>query len=64
MNDFRDQAQLVFRQAGKTALSWGDFVRLLAEETKLTGSGARKRMEKMTAAGILQREASGFYVLA
>jgi hypothetical protein len=59
----RDEAEAVFSRAGKASLSWGDFLSGLVKESRLSDSGARKRMEKMRKAKVIAKQVSGFYAL-
>lgn len=60
---YRADAESVFQEAGKSALRHGEFTTLLGEICGLKESGARRRMEKMRVACVIQKQALGFWSL-
>lgn len=60
---YRADAESVFQESGKSALRHGEFTTLLGEICGLKESGARRRMEKMRVACVIQKQALGFWSL-
>ncbi len=55
----RSVAESIFLKAGRESLPWGEFLDRLKDLLRISSSGARKRQEAMSDAGVIEKDVTG-----